>query len=198
MKILRAGDRGQALAPERGRVEVVYEYRAVELGQTGVMVRDVLVGVDAETGEIVTIPAQSTPKLKAARDSRKDVVMSVRIPRELGDVLRLVADFFHAETDQFTPALIRYYLSAAASNEGLARRLSRLSKSRLAKGELRESLRVRVRRDLQEAVNELALRTHGVNKSDVVRGAIIAAKEDVLDGRAGKRQRELEAVALAV
>ena len=27
MKILREGDRGYALAPERGRVEIVYEYR---------------------------------------------------------------------------------------------------------------------------------------------------------------------------
>lgn len=69
MKILRAGDRGHALAPERGRVEVVYEYRAIELEQTGVMVMDVLVGIDVETGEVVTIPAQSTPKLKAARDA---------------------------------------------------------------------------------------------------------------------------------
>ena len=31
MKILREGDRGYALAPERGRVEIVYEYRTVEL-----------------------------------------------------------------------------------------------------------------------------------------------------------------------
>ena len=31
MKILREGDRGYALAPERGRVEMVYEYRTVEL-----------------------------------------------------------------------------------------------------------------------------------------------------------------------
>ena len=67
MKILREWDRGYALAPERGRVEVVYEYRTVELGKSKVTVESVLVGVSAETGEVLTVPAQSTPKLKAAR-----------------------------------------------------------------------------------------------------------------------------------
>ncbi len=67
MKILREGDRGYALAPERGRVEIVYECRTVELEKSNATVRNVLVGVDAETGEVLTVPAQSTPKLKAAR-----------------------------------------------------------------------------------------------------------------------------------
>lgn len=198
MKILQEGDRGYALAPERGRVEVVYEYRPVELEETGVTVKNVLVGVDVETGDVLTIPAQSTPKLKAARDARKQTVMSVRVPRELDDVLRLVAEHYHAQPELFTPALIRYYLAAATSNDGLARRLGRLSKDRLAKGKLKESLKVRVQRDLHETVGEIASNTEGVNRSDLVRGAILAAKQDVLEGRARRRERELEAVAQAV
>ena len=66
MKILREGDRGYALAPERGRVEIVYEYRTVALEKSKATVRNVLVGVDAETGEVLTVPAQSTPKLKGS------------------------------------------------------------------------------------------------------------------------------------
>ena len=57
MKILREGDRGYALAPERGRVEIVYEYRTVELENSKATVRNVLVGVDTETGEVLTVPA---------------------------------------------------------------------------------------------------------------------------------------------
>ena len=45
MKILREGDRGYALAPERGRVEIVYEYRTVELEKSKATVGNVLVGV---------------------------------------------------------------------------------------------------------------------------------------------------------
>ena len=70
MEILREGDRGYALAPERGRVEIVYDYRTIELERSKATVRNVLVGVDTETGEVLTVPAQSTPKLKAARDAK--------------------------------------------------------------------------------------------------------------------------------
>ena len=70
MKILREGDRGYALAPERGRVKIVYEYRTVELEKSKATVRNVLVGVDTETGEVLTVPAQSTLKLKAARKAK--------------------------------------------------------------------------------------------------------------------------------
>ena len=31
--------------------------------------RNVLVGVDPEAGEVLTVPAQSTPRLKAAREA---------------------------------------------------------------------------------------------------------------------------------
>lgn len=81
MKTLREGDRAYALAPERGRVEIVYEYRAVELEKSKATVSNVLVGVDAETGEVLTVPAQSTPKLKAAREAKKKEVKSVRTPQ---------------------------------------------------------------------------------------------------------------------
>ena len=72
MRILREGDRGYALAPKRGRVEIVYACRTVELEKSKAMVRNVLVGVDSETGAVLTVPTQSTPKLKAAREARME------------------------------------------------------------------------------------------------------------------------------
>ncbi|WP_425154535.1 hypothetical protein [Candidatus Palauibacter sp.] len=78
MKMLREGDCGYALAPGRGRVKVVYEYRTIQLEKSDATVRDVLVGVDAETGEVLTVPAQSTPKLKAARAARGSYVSRSR------------------------------------------------------------------------------------------------------------------------
>ena len=91
-----------------------------------------------------------------------------------------------------------FYLAAAANNEGSARRLGKLSRNRIARGKLRESLRLRVRRDLHTIIGQIASSTEGVNKSDLVRGAILAAKQDILDGGAPARQRKLEAVAQAV
>lgn len=198
MKILREGDRGTALAEGRGEVEVVYRYRHVTLEQTGVTVSDVLVGVDPETDEILTIPAQSTPKLKAAREGRKDAVLSVRMPRELEDVLNLIAEHFGTDPGQFTPAVIRYYLARAAGDAATARRLSRLSRTSLATGDRRGNLRLRLRPALHVRLGRLAEGDDGITMSDLVRGAIVAAKQDILEGRSSRRIRELQAVAIAV
>ena len=198
MKILREGDRGYALSPERGRVEIVYQYRPFKLEEANVTVKNVLLGVDVETGDVLTIPAQSTPKLKAAREAKKEKVLSVRVPRELDDVLHLIADYYHAEPEQFSPAVIRYYLTSASQNAGLTRRIGKLSKDRLASGKLEGNLRLRVDRELHDWVYTTASSTEGINQSDLIRGVIVAVKQDVLEGRAKKRRRELEAIALAV
>ena len=198
MKILREGDRGYALAPERGRVEIVYEYRTVELEKSKATVSNVLVGVDAETGEVLTVPTQSMPKLKAAREAKKEEVMSVRMPRELDDVLHLVADHYRVAPSQFAPAVIRYYLTLACADTDMARRLNTLSRSRLATGRCKKDLRLRMRPELLVWLRDVAVATEGATRSAMVRGAIVAAKEDVLDDRARKRQRQLEAIAWAV
>lgn len=198
MKILREGDRGHALAPERGRVEVVYEYRTIELETSKAVVRNVLVGVDAETGEVLTVPAQSTPKLKGAREATKESVLSIRMPRELEVALHLVADRHRATPRQFVPAVIRYYLAEASSDPSVARRLCKSSTNPLAAGACRANLRLRVQPELFRWMSEFEAADANVTKSDLVRGAIVAAKEDVLDARSEQRQRELEVIARAI
>ena len=198
MKILREGDRGYALAPERGRVEIVYKYRTIELEKSKVTVENVLVGVDAETEEVRTVPAQSTPKLKAAREAKKEEVMSVRMPRELDDVLHLVADRYRVAPKQFAAAVIRYYLALACADTEMARRLNTLSKSRLATGKCQKDLRLRIQPEVLVGLRDVAVATEGATRSAMVRGAIVAAKEDVLDDRARTRQGHLEAIARAV
>lgn len=198
MRILRAGDVGTAIAPGRGQVRVVYEYRTVHLDESDVEVRDVLVGVDAETGEILTFPQQSTPKLKAARDERKDETLPVRLPAQLFDVLGLLADFYGVQQRKLTPALIRMYLTEATGRRQFANRLVRLSKTRLAEGSPKRSLKVRSGQLLLDRVDKLAGEIDGTSRSDFVRGAIIAAKQDVFDDYAPRRAERLEAVARAV
>lgn len=77
-------------------------------------------------------------------------------------------------------------------------RLRTLSKTRLATGRCQKDLRLRLHRELVVWLRDIAVATEGATKSDMVRGAVVAAKEDVLDGRARERQRQLEAIARAV
>jgi len=198
MKILRAGDRGEALAPGRGRVPIVYEYQAVHLEASDIDVPNVLVGVCEKTRAILVIPAQSAPKLKEARRTVKDETFPVRLPAQLSDVLWLLADHFDVGTKKFLPALIRFYLGEAIRDRRLARRLVRLSKCDLAVEGPKLRITIRSAQGFLERVDQLAHDIEGVSRSDLVRGAILAAKEDVLDGKTTRRVEALRAVASAV
>jgi hypothetical protein len=197
VKIIQEGETGLALAPERGRVPVVYRYRDITL-DSGATVRHVLVGVDEESDEVLVIPSQSTPRIKEAREAAKEEVLEARVPRELEDVLALVADRYGVSPKKFSPALIRYYLHAAAIHPPLARRLDRLSRVPLARGRRSARIRVRCEASLSREVALMAAGFADASQSDLVRGAIVAVKEDVLDNRAKRRVEELEAVAAAV
>jgi predicted DNA-binding protein len=196
MKIIREGQTGVALVRERGRVPVVYEYRTLTL-DSGVMVKDVLVGVDRETGEVLTLPAQSTPKVKLAREARKDETFSVRIPTELGDVLWGVSYEFGANPTKFISALIRFYLNEAAEEPSVAKRFKRLSTTELASAASRSRLTVRSGAELLRRLTEVEER-EGVSRSELVRGAVVAAKEDVFDRPVKSRLAQLRAIAEAV
>lgn len=198
MRILRVGDRGKALARERGLVPIVYEYRTVRLQESGVDVSNVLVGVCEETGQVLIIPAQSTPKLKEARAATKVETCQVRLPRQLHDILWLLADHYRAEGSKFWPALVRFYLAEAVRQRRLAARIARLSKTALASEGPKSRFTVRCERSLLLEVDKLAKEFSGVTRSDLIRGAIVAAKDDVLGKRSRTRAKKLEAIACAV
>ena len=186
-----------ALAPELGRVPVVYRYRNLTL-DSGATIENVLVGVHDATDQVLVVPAQSTPRIKEIRETAKEEILEARVPRELEDVLALLADHYQVAARRFSPALIRFYLHSAATQPPLARRLDRLSRGPLAMGRRTTRIKVRCEGRLSAQVERLAASFARANQSDFVRGAILAAKEDVLDGRAKKRAEQLLAVAAAV
>jgi predicted DNA-binding protein len=196
MKIIEEGTRGIALSPERGKVSVVFEYRDLTL-DSGVVVKNVLVGVAEDTGEVLVVPAQSTPRIKLTRLAAKDETFSVRIPFELNDVLWGVSDEFGANPTKFISALIRFYLHEATDSRAAARRLKRLSTTDLAAKCAKTRLTLRSDSDLSSRVRKVGER-EGVSRSELVRGAVIAAKEDVFDRPRKGRMAQLRAIAEAV
>jgi hypothetical protein len=196
MKIIEEGTRGVALAPERGKVPVVFEYRDLTL-DSGLVVRDVLVGVAEDTGEILSIPAQSTPRIRLARQAVKHETFSVRIPLELNDVLWGVSYELGANPTKFNSALIRFYLREAADHHTMARRLKELSATALAGRAAKARLTLRSDAELLDRVRRVEER-EGLSRSDLVRGAVLAAKEDVFDRPRKRRIAQLRAIAEAV
>jgi len=196
MKIIEEGTRGVVLAPERGKVPVVFEYRDLTL-DSGLVVRDVLVGVAEDTREVVTVPAQSTPRIRLARQAAKEETFSVRIPLELNDVLWGVCYELGANPTKFNSALIRFYLHEATDDREMARRLKKLSTASLAGRASKTKLTLRSDASLLARVKQVEER-EGVSRSDLVRGAVLAAKEDVFDRPRKQRLAQLRAIAEAV
>jgi hypothetical protein len=195
MTILKEGDVGVALAAGRGRVNVTYRYRDLKL-DSGLVVKDVLVGVD-ENDKVLAIPAQSTPKIKLARQAAKEETFSVRIPCELDDVLWSVSYELGTHPSKFVGPLMRFYLRECIGSATLAKRLSRLSSSDLASRKRAAKLTLRSDETLLAALETIQKRFK-VTRSDLVRGAVMAAKEDVLEHRAKTRTAQLKLIAEAV
>ena len=195
MKIIKEGDRSESMCPTcKARVYIQYSYRTVHLDNSNVDVKNVLVGVCERCSETVSIPAQSFPRLKEARE-KKSKTIEARVPLELDDIIRMIADYYNVSDQAFRSSLLRFYLYQLVKNESLVRRIKRLSEKDLARGKASARVSLRLSYDLWSDVWTV-LNNSGINDwSAVIRGIIIAAQEDVLGNRASKRREELECIA---
>ncbi len=195
--LAKEGDPGQAvcrhckdLVSTHERVRTYWEAGTLE-------VPGVLVGVCDRCDNIITIPAQSTPRIRDVRVPAKDEQLEARIPTHLEDVIYLLASEFAVSVQAFRPAVLRYYLAELMRDPALAKRVRVLAASELADAPARARVSLRVPAELLEDARAAA-RAAGIAKdSDLVRGLILAAKEDVLDGRHPERIQRLSGAAQA-
>ena len=191
MHLYREGDQSEAICHAcRRRVGTRFAVRTVRLPETGIEVHDVLAAVCDECGGVAAIPAQSAPKLREARERRKAEELEARIPSHLDDVVHLLSDHFAAAVASFRPSLLRFYLREVASDEALAA-------SELAQGRARARVSLRAPEGLLRDVRERAREAGIGSDADLIRGILLAAKEDVLEGGAPERRMRLGGAAQA-
>ncbi|HWK89412.1 MAG TPA: hypothetical protein VNP72_05430 [Longimicrobium sp.] len=198
MHFWKEGDLSQAVCEGCQKlVQTRFEPRDVTLEVTETVVPGILVAVCTECGEIVAFPAQSTPKVKAARERKKSEVLEAKVPIHLDDMVHAIALRFDTAVETFRPHLLRFYLREVASDVAFARRVAKLSRSELARGRARARVSLRIPESLLEAARAQG-RVVGMRRdADLVRGVILAAAEDVLDGRAPERRARLSGAAQA-
>lgn len=188
-KFWRAGDRSRAICEDcRKVVETRFEYRTYSLSKPRVNVPDVLVAVCTECDRIVAIPYQSTPKLNEARKAA-EAALEARIPKHLEDVLAVVASHYGRNDSEFRAVVLRYYLNALAHSEEFAQHVRELASDELAQGVADERLSLRVQKPVLSRAWDTARNAGMRSKTDMVKGAILAAAED-LDSRQGRKRRE--------
>ncbi len=198
MKILREGDREKGLCPacETSRT-IRYEYQSVHLEATDVDVDDVLVGSCEVCSETVSIPPQSTPRLREARRS-KHHTLEARIPRHLDDVVFLIAADLDIPAAALRGTLLRYYMNELSADPKVARRIGKLAGSELAGGARNARVSLRMDAELRDAAWCAASEVGLSSWADVVRGALVAAKQDFVDGRASVRKGDLRRFAAII
>lgn len=203
MKIWKEGDRSRGLCETcRKLVETRFARRVVALERPAAEVPDVLVAECVECGGIVAIPAQSSPRLQEAR-RRESQRIEIRLPKELDDVLRLVASHYMARYDVFGASLIRYYVGRMGTEARVVRRVVHGARTPLAMSPSKGRLSLSIEKPVWDAAWEASRREGLRDKSEVIRGIIIAAAVDsgLLPAQGMKpstRCREaLQAIALA-
>jgi hypothetical protein len=198
MHLWKEGDCSEAIcrACEK-RVGTRFAVRKYTLQESGAEVPDLLVAVCEECDAVVAIPAQSTPRLKEARERRKAESLEAKIPSHLDDVIHLLAERFATAVAAFRPDLLRFYLGEVVSDVAFAERVKTLAASDLAEGRARMRISLRAPEDMLEAARESARSVGITSDADLIRGILIAAKEDVLEGAAPERALRLGGAAQA-
>lgn len=198
MRILREGEREDGLCPacECWR-PIRYVYRTLHLEESDLDVEGVLAGVCETCDEVVAIPPQSTARLREARAGKEHTV-EARIPRHLDDVVFVISDELGAPPAALRGAIVRYYLDQVRRKPTTARRVEALARSPLAGGARDTRFSLRIDRGAWEAAWAAASEAGVTSRADLIRGALVAAKEDLIDGRARARRRDLERLAAAI
>lgn len=194
----KEGDRSRAIcAGCREVVETRFEYRDYRLDKPRKTVPDVLVAVCTICDQVVAVPFQSSPRLNEARKA-EEAPLEARIPRHLEDVLAVVGNHYGRNDGEFRAAVLRYYLHEVGESPALAKRVRDFARGDLAKGRATGRLSVKVQKPVLERAWERSKEAGLTKKTDMVRGAIVAAAAD-LDDRSGRKRREtLEGLAATI
>lgn len=196
--IAKEGEVSKAICPNcKDLVDTHLKVRTIHMHEDGIDAHGVLADVCDRCDAVVALPAQVTPRMYEARQARKEEQLEARIPTHLEDVIYLLAHEFFTPVQAFRPAVLRFYLGELLNDPALAQRVRLLSESDMADAPARARVSLRVPAELLAAVRETA-RAAGIAKdSDLVRGLLLAAKEDVLDGRNPERILRLSGAAQA-
>lgn len=178
----------------RARVATTFATRPVRMEETGVTVPDVLVDICDRCGTTVSIPQQSVPRLKAAREQR-DAKLQGRVTRKLSDVLWLVADALGGQPRDVNGLLVRYYLVQIGNHALAARQIARLAHGALTNGRKTDRIEARVSSPILASALAAVKRAGVQSETELLQGIIGQAAADVLDNRSLKRRTELQRLA---
>lgn len=198
MKLYRAGEKISVICTDCGLLrEATFAYRDVHFSDGSGVVRNILVAVCDECGTIVATPAQSTPAIKAARETAVKPI-EVSLPAPFVEALDLAAFRIDPEaTTEFRKRLLAYYIHRAAESDQTAESLA----ERIARGSERFDARAPKRRLSFKVTPRLSgeidkiIEKSNLTKSDLIKSLVMQIDEDILQPKLPHNMKELRRLA---
>ncbi|MEL6116842.1 hypothetical protein P0Y67_16640 [Photobacterium sp. SP02] len=197
MKIVKEGDTRKVICPDCGLTHATYLLRDIRFSDNSGVVKDVLAAVCDECGKVVSIPKQSTAKVKAEYNKIKTPI-DVRLPAHYLDILNLATQKIDPTlSDSFNKSLVLYYLHALSTGRYSQKNLNVLLTTELAKAKSSKRFSVKVN---EKSINEinLLMESQGLkNNTEVFKSVILRINEDIVQPKKPKHLSELQNFAAA-
>ena len=206
MKLYQAGDKSRAICEAcKGLVQTTFVYRDVPFDDGAGDVKDILVGICDGCGAVLTIPAQSTPAIRRARDVAA-IPLEVSLPAPAIDVLDAAA--FRIDptaTGRFRKSLLAYYIHKMAGNDGAGNDGAGETLRQLSEGvKARPKAKVPRRRlscKFAHRTNsdfEVLMQSSGLAKTNVILAVVRQIEKDIVRPAKPKNLKTLQDIAAVV
>jgi len=197
MRIVKEGEKRQVVCHNCGRHEATYLLRDVDFSDKSGTVKNILAAVCDKCHEVVSIPAQSTPKIKEEFDRIKTSV-EVRVPAHFLDILNVATQKINPDLDdKFNRALILYYIHALNTGHYEQAGLSNFLNDDFARARASKRISIKININQLSEINEI-MESQNLNKnSDVIKAVILKINKDIVQNDKPETLSELRNVAAA-
>lgn len=197
MKLHYAGEKGKAVCDTDGLTTTTFDYRDVPFSDRPGVVKDILVSVCDKCGDIVGIPPQSTPAIKAKRELATKSI-EANLPAAYIDALRLASFRIDSSIRQdFYKYLIVFYVETLLSDKKAIKALCKIKPSaaftmasKAAKRRLSLKVTESIYRDF-DTMKTIA----GVSQTDLIKCLVHKIDQDIIAPERPQRLAELQTLA---
>lgn len=194
MKLYAPGDKSKAICEKCAKlVSTTFGYHDVPFSDGVGFAHEILAATCDNCGEVVSVPAQSTPAIKKARDhAESSLEFTLPAPEmEILDAAAFLID--RNSTTRFRKTIFAYYLNRLDEDQATIEKLTNgfpawtASFSAIKKQARQRNVSVPTKRlsmKIAARTEERLFRVmkkSGLSKTDVARGIVMLAKHDVLD-----------------
>ena len=179
MKIYKEGEKSKGVCQTCKKiVHTTFKITSVPLSSNKGTVDNILAAVCDQCENVVSIPAQSTPRIRETIRAKKRSI-EARLPRHLLDILILAGDKFEmGSPETLKDSLIRYYIALAEEDKNILKNIKKFSGSDFAKG-TGDRLSLKVNEAIYQKFENFKEKTK-LSKTQIIKGLILQINQDIL------------------